>query len=145
MASINIYVNETTRNAHVILPPASMLCHDNYDVIFNAFAVRNVARVNPPVFDKPAGSLYDWEIYNGLGRAYAAATGAAFKETPAPMAILGKVAKAVGGLPHGADLGPLKPSLLARLETADSKIQCAPEVMLADLARVRSELLDNRD
>jgi anaerobic selenocysteine-containing dehydrogenase len=105
MAAIDIYVNETTRHAHVILPPASMLCHDNYDVIFNSFAVRNVARVNPPVFDKPEGSLYDWEIFNGLGRAYAAATGVEYKEMPAPMATLARVAKAVGSAPHGVDLG----------------------------------------
>ena len=142
MASIDIYVNETTSHAEVILPPASMLCHDNYDVIFNAFAVRNVARVNPPVFDKPEGSLYDWEIYNGLGRAYARAAGVEYKEMPAPMVMLAKVAKAVGAAPHGVDLGPLKPSLLERLETADGKIQCAPGVMLADLPRMRAELID---
>ena len=56
MASIDIYVNETTRHADVILPPASMLEHDNYDVVFNALAIRNVARFNPPVFEKPAGA-----------------------------------------------------------------------------------------
>ena len=145
MASIDIYVNETTRHAGVILPPASMLCHDNYDVVFNALAVRNVARVNPPVFAKPEGSLYDWEIYNGLGRAYAQAAGVEYQEMPAPMAILSKVAKAVGGAPHGVDLGPLKPSLLERLETPDGKIHCAPEMFVADLARVRADLIEKRD
>jgi anaerobic selenocysteine-containing dehydrogenase len=143
MASIDIYVNETTRHADVILPPASMLCHDNYDVIFNSFAVRNVARVNPPVFEKPAGSLYDWEIYNGLGSAYARAAGVEYKPMPAPMVILGKAAQAVAGLPHGADLGPLEPSLLERLETDDGKIHCAPALFVADLARVKAELVDN--
>lgn len=145
MASVDIYVNETTRHAHVILPPASMLCHDNYDVVFNALAIRNVARVNPPVFEKPSGSLYDWEIYNGLGRAYAARTGVEYKEMPAPMAILAKAAKAVAGAPHGADLGPLVPSLLERLETPDGKIQCAPGVMLADLPRVKDTLYTHVD
>ena len=145
MASIDIYVNETTRHADVILPPASMLCHDNYDVVFNTFAIRNVARVNPPVFEKPEGSLYDWEIFNGLGKAYAAAAGVEYKEMPAPMVILGKAAKAVAGMPHGADLGPLEPSLLERLETPDAKIQCAPALFVADLARVRAELVDKRD
>ena len=145
MASVDIYINETTRHAHVILPPASMMCHDNYDVIFNALAIRNVARVNPPLFEKPAGSLYDWEIYNGIGKAYAKATGVEFKESPAPMIALAKAAKAVGGALHGMDLGPLKPSLLERIETEDGKIRCAPEAFLADLARVRSELLEKTD
>jgi anaerobic selenocysteine-containing dehydrogenase len=106
MAAIDIYVNETTRHADVILPPASMLCHDNYDVVFNASRCETCARVNPPVFDKPEGSLYDWEIFNGLGRAYSKAAGVEYKEMPAPMTTLAKVAKAVGGAPHGVDLGP---------------------------------------
>ena len=47
MASIDIYINETTRHAQTrVWPPASMLAHENYDVVFNAFAVRNVARYN---------------------------------------------------------------------------------------------------
>ena len=142
MAAIDIYVNETTRHAHVILPPASMLCHDNYDVVFNALAVRNVARVNPPVFDKPEGALYDWEIFNGLGRAYAKAAGVEFKAMPAPLASLSGVVKRLAGKPHGVDLGPLEPSLLGRLETPDAKIHCAPESFVADLARVRTELLE---
>jgi anaerobic selenocysteine-containing dehydrogenase len=90
------------------------------------------------------GSLYDWEIYNGLGRAYAAVTGAEYREMPAPMTTLAMVVKKVGAAPHGADLGPLAPSLLERLETPDAKIQCAPELMLADLARVRAELIEKR-
>jgi hypothetical protein len=126
----------------VILPPASMLCHDNYDVVFNALAVRNVARVNPPVFEKPEGALYDWEIFNGIGRAYAKAANVEYKEMPAPLALLSGVAKRLADKPHGADLGPLQPSLLGRLETADGRIQCAPSIFVADLARVKSELVD---
>ena len=45
MASIDIFVNETTRHADVILPPVSMLAHENYDIVFNALAIRNVARI----------------------------------------------------------------------------------------------------
>jgi anaerobic selenocysteine-containing dehydrogenase len=145
MAAIDIYVNETTRHADVILPPASSLCHDHYDVVFNALAIRNVARVNPPVFEKPPGELYDWEIFNGLGSAYARATGVEYKEMPAPMAILGKVTQRIASVEHGVDLGPLAPSLLSRLETADGKIHCAPEVLMADLARVRAELIEKAD
>ena len=96
------------------------------------------------MFEKPAGELYDWEIFNGLGNAYAKAAGAEYKAMPAPMAILAKVAKHLENAPHGVDLGPLAPSLLGRLETADTKIHCAPEVFLADLARVKAELIDKR-
>jgi len=145
MVAIDIYVNETTRHADVILPPASGLCHDHYDVVFNALAIRNVARVNPPVFEKPAGELYDWEIFNGLGAAYARAAGVEYRALPAPMVSLAKVAERLANAPHGADLGPLAPSLLGRLETADGRIHCAPEIFIADLARARAELIEKND
>jgi anaerobic selenocysteine-containing dehydrogenase len=44
MLAIDIYVNETTRHADLILPPASPLTQYHYDLVFNAFAVRRVAR-----------------------------------------------------------------------------------------------------
>jgi len=37
--------------------------------------------------------------------------------------------------PHGLDLGALKPNLQPRLKTANQRIQAAPDVILADLAR----------
>lgn len=153
MAAIDIYVNETTRHADVILPPASMLSHDNYDVVFNAFAIRNVARHNPAVFEKPADARYDWEIFNGLGAAYSKATGAEYKSMPNPMVMVEAALRSgpyketlslesLKAAPHGVDLGPLAPSLLQRLETPDKKIACAPEAFVADLKRVEKELLE---
>jgi anaerobic selenocysteine-containing dehydrogenase len=152
MAAIDIYVNETTRHAEVILPPASMLSHENYDVVFNAFAIRNVARHNPAVFAKPVGARYDWEIFNGLGAAYSKATGTEYKTMPNPMTIVDAALRAgpygqslsldtLKAAPHGVDLGPLAPSLLQRLETPDKKIACAPEAFVADLQRVEKDLL----
>ncbi len=152
MAAIDIYVNETTRHADVILPPASALAHENYDLIFNALAVRNVSRHNPPAVAKPEGTLLDWEIFNGLGAAYAKASGAPFDPLPPPSALLDRALRAgpygktlsleaLKAAPHGVDLGPLEPSLLKRLETPDGRIACAPEAFLADLARVEAQLL----
>jgi anaerobic selenocysteine-containing dehydrogenase len=51
MVSIDLYLNETTRHAHVILPGPSPLERDHYDLVFNQLAVRNVARWSPPVFE----------------------------------------------------------------------------------------------
>lgn len=62
MAAIDIYVNETTRHADVILPPAWGLSDDHVDIIFNSVSVRRVARWSPPVVPKPAGEKHDWEI-----------------------------------------------------------------------------------
>ena len=47
MAAIDIYVNETTRHADVILPPTTALERDHYDLVFHTLAVRNTARFTP--------------------------------------------------------------------------------------------------
>ena len=43
MVSVDIYRNETTRHADVILPPPSALERSHYDLAFYGLAVRNVA------------------------------------------------------------------------------------------------------
>ena len=62
MVSIDLYVNETTRHADVILPPASGLADAHVDVLFPDWAVRNVVRWSPPVVDPAPGERADWEI-----------------------------------------------------------------------------------
>ena len=52
MAAVDIYVNETTRHADVILPPTTALERDHYDLVFHLLAVRNTARFTPAVFEK---------------------------------------------------------------------------------------------
>ncbi len=66
MAAVDIYLNETTRHADVILPPTTALERDQYDLVFHALAVRNTARFTPAVFDKPEGALEDWEIFREI-------------------------------------------------------------------------------
>src|SRR3954447_2683918 len=51
MVSVDIYVNETTRFADVILPAPSPLERSHYDAALYGFAVRNVANYSPPVFE----------------------------------------------------------------------------------------------
>jgi len=62
MVSVDPYLNETTRHAHLILPPASPLERSHYDIALSGFAVRNVAKYSPPLFEKPADALHDHEI-----------------------------------------------------------------------------------
>jgi anaerobic selenocysteine-containing dehydrogenase len=86
MVSVDMYLNETTRHAHLILPPTSPLEHSHYDIALSGFAVRNVAKYSPPLFAKPAGAKDDNEILAeltlrlgsspGLGRARARARSA---------------------------------------------------------------------
>lgn len=66
MAALDLYVNETTRHAHVILPPASPLERDHYDIVFHALAIRNTAKFSPAVFPRPTEARHDWEIFSDL-------------------------------------------------------------------------------
>ena len=48
MVSIDAYLTETSRHAHVVLPAPSPLARAHYDIAFSNLAVRNVARWAPP-------------------------------------------------------------------------------------------------
>lgn len=61
MVSLDIYVNETTRHADVILPAPSPLEKAHFDFVFQGFAVRNYANYSPPVLARPEGLPDEWE------------------------------------------------------------------------------------
>ena len=62
MVSVDIYLNETTRHADVILPPPSQLQRSHYDVALLQFAVRNVANYSGPVLPLAHDQPDEWEI-----------------------------------------------------------------------------------
>ncbi|HWN11184.1 MAG TPA: molybdopterin-dependent oxidoreductase [Pyrinomonadaceae bacterium] len=62
MVSIDPYINETTRHAHIILPPTTSLERTHYDIAFNLLAVRNTAKFSPALFERGADARHDWEI-----------------------------------------------------------------------------------
>ncbi len=51
MLAIDIYVNETTRHADVILPGSEPLEKSHYDIALYQLAARNVAHYSPPVLE----------------------------------------------------------------------------------------------
>ena len=61
MVAIDIYINETTRHAHVILPPTTGLETEHYDLIFHALAVRNTAKYSPALYTTGNDSRHDWQ------------------------------------------------------------------------------------
>ena len=167
MVSIDCYINETTRHAHIILPPTSPLERGHYDLAFNLLAIRNTAKFSPPLFERNAESRHDWEIlleletrmkHDGFIGGVKRKLGKRFF-TPERILDLGlrfgpygarlnpfskgltlrKVRKAV----HGIDLGPLTPCLPGRLRTADKQIDLAPEVLVKDVERVKSRFLND--
>src|SRR5215213_6800437 len=52
MVSIDCYINETTRHAHIILPPTSPLERGHYDIAFHLLAVHNTTKFSPPLFKR---------------------------------------------------------------------------------------------
>ncbi|MEK8048210.1 molybdopterin-dependent oxidoreductase [Ideonella margarita] len=119
MVSVDIYLNETTRHADVILPGSSPLEDGHYDVAFPALSHRNHARYSPPVLARTHGQMPEWQILLKLG-AIARGLGAAAD----PLALDGEHLKADLDKLAGAHA----PALLAALGT-----QAGPERWL-DLA-----------
>ena len=167
MVSVDPYINETSRHAHLVLPPVSPLERDHYDLVFHVLAVRNTARYSPALFAPPQGAREDWQILQGLTERIGAARGqgsvasslmtrAAGRLGPRGILALllrtgphgrgwrpwggGLTLKALEAAPHGIDLGPLTPALPEALRTADGRIALAPPALLADLGRVRARL-----
>lgn len=157
MVSIDFYVNETTRHAHLLFPPSSPLERDHYDLIFHGLAVRNTARFNKALFARPAHGRHDWEIFleltarlarSPVERGIATLTRALLREAgPRPLIDValrtGPHRLSVSQLlrtPSGRDLGPLRPNLVERLQTSNGRIDVLPAPYLEDLPRLLAAL-----
>jgi len=170
IVSLDVYVNETTRHADVILPGPTPLQRPHYDLALYQLAIRNVANWTPALL--PTEMPQEWETMLRL-------TGIAAGQGPdADVAVLdalvaGEVARGAGleldvagervgperlldlllragpydltladleAAPHGIDLGPLKPRLPEVLRTPSGRVELAPEAIVADVPRLREEL-----
>ena len=60
--AVDIYVNETTRHADVILPAPEPLAKAHYDFALYQLAVRSIANYSPPVLERAPGRPDEWEI-----------------------------------------------------------------------------------
>jgi anaerobic selenocysteine-containing dehydrogenase len=142
MVAVDIYLNETTKHADIILPSTTGLEVAHYDVFFNSFAVSNTVKFSTPTFEKEAEQKHDWQILKALSSSL---TGIPDDGSTAEM-ILDMTLKASSyqGLslqklldhPHGIDLGPLQVCADQRVKTKDGKIELAPDVFLNDLPRL---------
>ncbi len=160
MLAIDFYINESTRYADLILPPTAPLEHDHYDVSFLALAVSNITRFNDRAIQADDGTLDDWQISHELMTRYlkkmkspklpkkrtperliavALANGPYGKRRGAREALtLNKLKEN----PHGLYLGDLQPLLMRRLKTKNGKINCAPDLLVGDLERVKTDIFD---
>ncbi len=165
--SVDIYVNETTRYADVILPPAGLLAEDHLDLFFANMAVRNVVRWSPAPVPRGPKERLDWEILLELAErlgggltAIPALDGALralrVKLTPAHMAAgllrlgphgdrflpfhPGLNRKRLEQAPHGVDLGALRPGFRRRVLHRGGKIRLACQPILSGLERLAGEI-----
>ncbi|MFG2462863.1 molybdopterin oxidoreductase family protein [Streptomyces sp. NPDC048523] len=72
MVSVDPYLNETSRHAHVVLPPPPPSQSPHHDFAFNTLAVRNQVRFTRPAVPLEPGRMAETEI---LARLILAATG----------------------------------------------------------------------
>jgi anaerobic selenocysteine-containing dehydrogenase len=165
MAAVDIYVNETTRHADVILPPTTALERDHYDLVFHLLAVRNTARFTPAVFEKESDQRHDWQVFREITLRTAARLErkAPFKKrlvqrarlTVSPTFLIGQLLRrGSSGVtlaklrrrPAGIDLGPLRGGQLPdRLPSRSKRVDLAPALVVADVARLASVPAPARD
>ncbi|WP_426110311.1 molybdopterin-dependent oxidoreductase [Massilia sp. PWRC2] len=186
MVSMDIYLNETSRHADVILPGPSPLEDSHYDVSFTQFSHRNHARYSAQALARNSAQPHEWQsllrigaIAQGLGAdvdvealdddglrgelertlgQQAASVLAALDGRRGPERLLdlglrsgpfgdqfgaragGLTLAAIEAAPAGIDLGAMQARLPAALRTPSGKIELAPPMLLADLARVTAAL-----
>jgi anaerobic selenocysteine-containing dehydrogenase len=157
MVSIDLYRNETTRHANLILPTSFGFERDHYDLAFYALAVRNAARYAKPFRPPPPGVRGDFQVlldlalavrrHGGgrkgwkLGASLRAARMLGERRLLDLLLRFGPHRLSLRKLeqaPHGIDLGPLRPQLPARL--GGRRLRLAPDVFLRDLDRLASVL-----
>nr|WSX52647.1 molybdopterin oxidoreductase family protein [Streptomyces sp. NBC_00974] len=66
MISVDPYLNETSRHAHVVLPPPPPSQSAHFDFSFNSFAIHNQVRYSPPAVPLEEGRMDECEIHARL-------------------------------------------------------------------------------
>ncbi|MFB7465636.1 molybdopterin oxidoreductase family protein [Streptomyces sp. NPDC056224] len=93
MVSVDPYLNETSRHAHVVLPPPPPSQSAHFDFAFNGFAVRNQARFSPAVVPLDEGRMDECEIQARLVLAVSGMHGSATPDAVDELAIRTTLAK----------------------------------------------------
>ncbi|PZS33050.1 MAG: molybdopterin-binding oxidoreductase [Pseudonocardiales bacterium] len=170
MLSLDVYLNETSRHADVILPGPPPLARAHFDVVFYQLAVRNVANWTPAVLDTDMPQ--EWQtllrlvgIVTGQGAEADVAAIDAFvagevarragldvavaAERTGPARLIDLMLRAgpydvtladLEAQPHGIDFGPLQPRIPDVLGTPTGRIELAPAAITGDLPRLAAEL-----
>ena len=146
MVSVDIYLNETTKYANIILPGTTGVENSHFDIFFNSFSVRNTVKYSAALFEKEDCQRCDYQILNEL-----AARMTDSKVNPyTPEMILdmelksgpyGEEGMSLQKLidnPHGIDIGPLMPCIEERIKTAEGRVDLFPQLYVDDLPRLNA-------
>jgi len=170
MVSIDLYINETTRHADVILPPCWGLAEDHSEPLGPSVSARSVVRWSPAVVEKQPGEMADWEIITRLayelgggptgtapidfGMRMATRFGWRFDPQNALDMLLrlgphgdrylpwskGINLKKVKESAYGIDFGPARRGFAHRLRHKDKLIHLAAKPLLDDMDKLAREL-----
>jgi anaerobic selenocysteine-containing dehydrogenase len=175
MVSVDLYINETTRHADIILPAVGPFEKSHYDLFYHTYDTINWTAYNPPLFEPEAPGYTDFEIIsevlqrlfikrtrNPFKRVLASVVGAIVRRWVTPELLLdlglrfgpygaglnpfnkeGLSLKKLRQYPHGIFLGEHKRCLPKRLFNKDKKIDLAPDVIVADIPRLKKRWLSN--
>lgn len=173
MVAVDLYVNETTRHANVILPPAWCLSEPYVDTFFGAMSVRNIGRSSPAVVSSPPDAKADWQILLGLIErlgggptgikaadwALRVAQTCGYRWQPETMINFllrtgrhgdkylpwssGLNLKKLEEFPHGLDLGPLEVGIKHRVTHSHQRVNIAPPAFVDALDSVLQEAAHN--
>jgi anaerobic selenocysteine-containing dehydrogenase len=172
---VDLYLGETSRHAHVVLPVPSPLSKSHYDIAFYQLAVRDVGNWSPAILPAEDGMPQEWEtllrltgVVTGqgpdadVGAIDDFVAGAMSKQLGVepepgrrgPERLLDMMLRAgpydvtladLEESPHGVDFGPLKPRLPDVLKTPTGAIELAPDRIVADVDRLRESLGEHRN
>ena len=170
MVSLDVYLNETSRHADVILPGPPPLARDHIDFAFYQLSIRNIANWTPAATSSALPQ--EWEtilrligVLSGQGPDADIATLDALVATEVARRLGVEVEEAgerrgparlvdlmlrggpydltladLEAAPHGVDLGPLTSRIPAVLGTPSGTIELAHPAITADLPRLSAEL-----
>ena len=173
--AIDMYVNETTRHADVILPPAWALAEHHMEPAQPNTALHNVARMCEPVVARGPSELADWEILlrlaerlgggpsgiRAVDRVLRFASKLGWKWDPISAVDLlirmgprgdkflpwskGLNMKRILAAPRGIDLGPLRPGAERRFFHADRRAHLAEAPILGEIDALAQAMRRARD
>jgi len=150
MVSVDIYLNETTKYANIILPGTTGVENSQFDIFFNSFSVRNTVKYSAPLFEKEDYQRSDWQILNELSARMTDAPVDSPMHKITPEIVLDmelkKGAYGEQGMslqklidnPHGIDIGPLMPCIEERIKTTAGKVNLLPQLYVDDLPRLNA-------